>query len=76
MGDKSMNENTILIQAEITQLKVNLAETDYVAIKIAEGAATADDYADVLVQRQAWRDRINTLEVSAAGADEGEAETA
>jgi hypothetical protein len=62
MGDKSMNENTILIQAEITQLKVNLAETDYVAIKIAEGAATADDYADVLVQRQAWRDRINALE--------------
>ena len=57
-----MNENTILIQAEITQLKVNLAETDYVAIKIAEGAATADDYADVLVQRQAWRDRINALE--------------
>ena len=57
-----MNENAILIQAEITQLKVNLAETDYVAIKIAEGAATADDYADVLVQRQAWRDRINALE--------------
>ena len=57
-----MNENTILIQAEITQLKENLAETDYVAIKIAEGAATADDYADVLVQRQAWRDRINALE--------------
>ena len=57
-----MNENTILIQAEITQLKENLAETDYVAIKIAEGAATADDYADVLAQRQEWRDRINALE--------------
>ncbi len=57
-----MNENTILIQAEITQLKDNLAETDYVAIKIAEGAATADDYADVLAQRQEWRDRINALE--------------
>jgi hypothetical protein len=62
MGDKSMNENAILIQAEITQLKDNLAETDYVAIKIAEGAATADDYADVLAQRQEWRDRINALE--------------
>ena len=57
-----MNENAILIQAEITQLKDNLAETDYVAIKIAEGAATADDYADVLAQRQEWRDRINALE--------------
>lgn len=57
-----MNENAILIQAEITQLKENLAETDYVAIKIAEGAANADDYVDVLVQRQEWRDRINALE--------------
>ena len=57
-----MNENAILIQAEITQLKMNLADTDYVAIKIAEGAATADDYADVLAQRQEWRDRINALE--------------
>ncbi len=57
-----MNENAILIQAEITQLKANLAETDYVVIKIAEGAATADNYADVLVQRQTWRDRINELE--------------
>ncbi len=71
-----MNENAILIQAEITQLKENLSDTDYAAIKIAEGVATADDYADVLVQRQAWRDRINALEASAAGADEGEAETA
>lgn len=71
-----MNENAILIQAEITQLKENLAQTDYAAIKIAEGAATATEYADVLVQRQEWRDRINTLEASAAGADEGEAETA
>ena len=57
-----MNENAILIQAEITQLKANLSDTDYAAIKIAEGVATADDYADVLVQRQAWRDRINALE--------------
>ena len=57
-----MNENAILIQTEITQLKANLAETDYVAIKIAEGAATAENYDDVLVQRQEWRDRINALE--------------
>ena len=57
-----MNENAILIQAEITQLKENLSDTDYAAIKIAEGVAADDDYADVLVQRQAWRDRINALE--------------
>lgn len=47
---------------EISDLKRQLAETDYVAIKIAEGAATAEEYADVLDLRRAWRARINELE--------------
>lgn len=40
----------------------NLARTDYVAAKIAEGAATKEEYADVLAQRQAWRNEINALD--------------
>lgn len=46
----------------ISALKRQLAETDYAVIKIAEGAATADEYADVLAKRRAWRARINELE--------------
>lgn len=46
----------------IEVLKVQLAETDYAVIKIAEGAATAADYADLIAQRQAWRAEINDLE--------------
>lgn len=49
-------------QARITELKQLLADTDYVVIKIAEGAATAEDYADVIAQRQAWRVEIRELE--------------
>ena len=41
----------------------NLARTDYVAAKIAEGAATKEEYAEILAQRQAWRDEINALDV-------------
>lgn len=49
-------------EAEIYQLKRLLAETDYIAAKLAEGAATAEEYADELAQRAAWRARINELE--------------
>lgn len=50
--------------ARIAELKQNLADTDYVAAKIAEGAATKEEYADVLAQREAWRKEINELETT------------
>lgn len=46
----------------IEVLKAQLAETDYAVIKIAEGAATAADYAELIAQRQTWRAEINDLE--------------
>lgn len=48
--------------ARIAELKQNLADTDYIVIKIAEGAATWDEYPEIKEQRQAWRDEINQLE--------------
>ena len=49
-------------RAEIRSLKKQLADTDYCVIKIAEGVATAEEYADVIAQRATWRARINELE--------------
>lgn len=46
----------------IAELKQNLADTDYIVIKIAEGVATWEDYPNIKEQRQAWRDEINQLE--------------
>ena len=46
----------------IAQLKQQLSDTDYAVIKIAEGAATPDEYAEVIAQRQEWRAEINQLE--------------
>ena len=48
-------------EQEIFDLKAALAATDYIACKIAEGAATAEEYAATITQRQAWRARINEL---------------
>lgn len=45
----------------IAVLKSKLAETDYIACKIAEGAATVEEYAEVIEQRQEWRNEINLL---------------
>ena len=47
---------------QIARLKRQLADTDYTVIKIAEGAATREEYAQVIAQRQAWRAEINELE--------------
>lgn len=47
---------------EITQLKKQLSDTDYKAIKYAEGQISEEDYASVRELRQGYRDRINELE--------------
>ena len=54
--------DTELIQRRIEELKQYLSDTDYVVIKIAEGVATAEEYTDVIANRQAWRAEINQLQ--------------
>lgn len=49
-------------ERRLNDLKRKLLETDYVVIKIAEGAATSTDYADIIAQRIQWRKEINELE--------------
>jgi predicted S18 family serine protease len=51
------------INAErISELKQLLANTDYIIIKLAEDAASREEYAEQLEQRKAWRKEINELE--------------
>lgn len=49
------------IAAEVTDLKKKLSDSDYAVIKIAEGAATKEEYAALIENRKAWRARINEL---------------
>ena len=56
-----------LADIEIFDLKDKLYLTDYQAIKYAEGCLTEEEYAEMKVQRQAWRERINELEAVIGG---------
>ena len=47
---------------EIEGLKLQLQETDYKAIKYAEGWISEEDYKDIKEDRQRIRNRINELE--------------
>lgn len=47
---------------EITQLKKLLSDSDYKAIKYAEGQISEDEYSEIKSERQGYRDRINYLE--------------
>ena len=49
-------------EEQIARLKAYLAATDYVVIKIAEGVASSEVYADIITQRRDWREEINKLE--------------
>lgn len=47
---------------EIQQLKKQLSDTDYKAIKYAEGQISESEYSAIRELRQGYRDRINELE--------------
>lgn len=51
-----------IARLKIRELKNYLSETDYVAAKIAEGAATAEEYSKVLEKRREARSEINKFE--------------
>jgi hypothetical protein len=39
-----------------------LRDTDYIAVKFAEGAITAEEYQETKEKRAEWRETINLLE--------------
>lgn len=50
------------INFQISELKAKLSESDYKAIKFAEGILNVVEYAPIRAERQALRDEINRLE--------------
>lgn len=53
-------------ESEIVGLKNLLNQTDYVAIKIGEGAATEEEYSDIVAARKEWRAKINEAQAKQA----------
>ena len=66
MTENEIKKLTPPVKMQISDLKQKLSDTDYIACKIAEGAATKEEYAEILAQRQAWRNEINTLLIKEA----------
>ena len=62
-ADKAPELSRIDSQREIAELKTKLAQTDYIAAKIAEGSATVVEYSEEIRKRREWRARINELEL-------------
>lgn len=56
---KNSNET---IYEEIRVREQLLSQTDYKALKHADGALTDEEYAETKALRQKWRDEINVLE--------------
>ena len=50
------------LQAKINELKYKLLQTDYQAIKFAEGELSSYEYEPIKQQRKQWRAEINALE--------------
>ena len=48
--------------AEIAELKQKLADTDYKALKYADGVLSREEYEPIREQRQKWREKINEIE--------------
>lgn len=51
-----------LVESEIAVRKQYLSQTDYKALKYAEGEITAEEFAETKEQRATWRAEINALE--------------
>ena len=52
------------IVSEIASLKAYLQETDYLAIKLAEGSLSEKDFEKHKIQRNQWRKEIRDLEAA------------
>ena len=57
------------IQGEINGYKIALAQTDYKALKHADGVISDAEYKETRDQRNAWRAAINDLEEELAALD-------
>lgn len=55
-------EDKAIIAQEIVRCLGELKDTDYKAIKYAEGLISVEEYEPIKVARQQLRDRINELE--------------
>ena len=66
MKRKEIEDRKNVLFSLVRDREAKLRETDYVAAKIAEGAATPEEYAEVLAERRKARKEINEAQAEIA----------
>lgn len=66
MKRKEIEDRKNVLFSLVRDREAKLRETDYVATKIAEGAATPEEYAEVLAERRKARKEINDAQAEIA----------
>jgi hypothetical protein len=60
---KTLRDSSYVAKIQkINQLKAKLRDTDYKAIKYAEGLISEEEYASIKAEREAWREEIRQAE--------------
>ena len=57
-----MNEQIEKLESDIRAYKLLLNDSDYQALKYAEGVLSEEDYLEIKLDRQRYRNKINELE--------------
>ena len=73
--EKPKPSHNDIIMAQINELKAKLADTDYKAIKYAEGWYSDEEYAEEKALRESWREQIRELEAQIEPEQTGENST-
>lgn len=74
MKREEIEDRKNALSSLILDREAKLKETDYVAAKIAEAAATPEEYADVLAERRKARKEINAAQAELEKLDKEEPE--
>lgn len=72
MTRQEIEDRKNVLSSLILDREAKLKETDYVAAKIAEGAATPEEYAEVLADRRKARKEINDTQAELEKLDKEE----
>ena len=59
MKRQEIEDRKNALASVILDREAKLKEHDYVSAKIADGRATADEYADVIAQKNKWAKEVN-----------------
>lgn len=66
MTRQEIEDRKNALASVILDREAKLKEHDYVSAKIADGRATAEEYADVIAQKTVWAEEVNAARAEIA----------